>query len=268
MKTNQIMKRPMGQFEVLQRASDGYFDATNFHGEVDVSEFIKVFYTSTEIPIKIEDSHVWYDENLFVYVTNKLSPKVEFINQEYKTMTFDEALRSIGIDSILNTFGLLIKSFPTEEKMFFTTIGQALSSLNNNNIKFYREYSINNGQFRIDMLVKIKHHWNNGVTYTIIEYDEKYHSHNKQFKKDLKREKSIFNALKKEGLSESDEVNIDIVRIKEGQEGLAYLYLIPFISGIETSYSCDKLHEHLDYRIVLSNELGIDLTIDSKNICE
>lgn len=28
MKTNQLMKRPMGQFEVLQRTSDGYFNAT------------------------------------------------------------------------------------------------------------------------------------------------------------------------------------------------------------------------------------------------
>lgn len=27
MKTNQLMKRPMGQFEVIQRTSDGYFDA-------------------------------------------------------------------------------------------------------------------------------------------------------------------------------------------------------------------------------------------------
>lgn len=26
MKTNQLMKRPMGQFEVLQRTSDSYFD--------------------------------------------------------------------------------------------------------------------------------------------------------------------------------------------------------------------------------------------------
>lgn len=28
MKTNQVMKRPMGQFEVLQRTSDGYFDGS------------------------------------------------------------------------------------------------------------------------------------------------------------------------------------------------------------------------------------------------
>lgn len=28
MKTNQLIKRPMGQFEVLQRTSDGYFNAT------------------------------------------------------------------------------------------------------------------------------------------------------------------------------------------------------------------------------------------------
>ena len=27
MKTNKIMIRPMGQFDVLQRTSDGYFDA-------------------------------------------------------------------------------------------------------------------------------------------------------------------------------------------------------------------------------------------------
>lgn len=26
MKTNQLMKRPMGQFEVIQRTSDGFFD--------------------------------------------------------------------------------------------------------------------------------------------------------------------------------------------------------------------------------------------------
>lgn len=256
----------MGQFEVLQRTSDGYFDATSIHGKIDVSNFTKSFYSSSENPIKIEDNHVWYAESLFMYATNILFPKTESINQEYKRMTLDESLHAIGIDGILNAARLYIKSYPTGEKIFLDVIGQALNSLNDDSLSYFREYSVNDGRFRIDMLIKRRHYWDNGITYTIIEYDQKYHDYDTQFKKDLEREKCIFKALKKEGLSESNEVNIDIIRIKEGQEGLAYLYLIPFISGIETSYSCDKLHEYLDYRIVLSNELGIDLTVDAKNI--
>lgn len=256
------MRRPMGQFEVLQRTSDGYFDATSIHGKVEVSDFVKIFYSPFETPIKMGNNRIWYAENLFIYANNLLSLEIESINQEYKTMSFEESLQEIGIDGILKIAGLFIKSFPTKEKIFFSTIGQALSSLNEDSLSFFREYPISNGKYRIDMLVKRKHHWDNGITYTIIEYDEEYHDADTQFKKDLKRERCIFKALKKEGFSESDEVNIDIIRIKEGQEGVAYLYLIPFLSGIEASYSCDKLHESLDYRIVLCHELGIDLTTD------
>ena len=46
MKTNQIMVRPMGDFEIIQRTCDGKFDCTNLLAPVS--------YTHLTLPTKLE----------------------------------------------------------------------------------------------------------------------------------------------------------------------------------------------------------------------
>lgn len=174
---------------------------------------------------------------------------------EIITMTFDDALSEIGVDNILKAVMYSGRSvtngYPVSENNFFNTFIKALECCSKYEI--YRQYSIDNGKYFIDcLLIRTStmpcedDKSEKNIYYTIIEYDEKYHESHAQKIKDKERETYIKKFLS--GNKEYDNIKISIVRIKEGQEHLAYLYLLPYLSGIETSYSFDKLCENLDYR--------------------
>lgn len=178
------------------------------------------------------------------------------------TMSFDEALAKIGIDAILQVLmlshGHSNNGYPASENAFFDTFAKALQYTSKYEI--YRQYSVDKGKYFIDCLLAETNITvfeddtkDTNIHYTIIEYDEKYHDSPSQIIKDKQRENDIKLALQKLAKSEHyDNVRISIVRIKEGQEHLAYLYLLPYLTGIETSYCFDKLCETLDFRYLLN----------------
>lgn len=177
-------------------------------------------------------------------------------------MSFDEALAKIGVDAILQVLmlshGRGNNGYPASEKAFFDTFTKALQYASKYEI--HRQYSVDKGKYFIDCLlvrtdvtVFEDDTKETNIHYTIIEYDEKYHDIPLQALKDKQREDDIKLSLQKLAKSQHyDNIRISIVRIKEGQEHLAYLYLLPYLTGIDTSYCFDKLCDTLDFRYLLS----------------
>lgn len=110
------------------------------------------------------------------------------------------------------------------------------------------------GIFFVDcLLVKDDYLDENKRCYTIIEYDEEYHSKKSQKGLDLYREDAIVGFLQEEAREDAKEACIEIIRIPEAKEAYAMLYLLPYLAGIETSLCGDKVYEYLDIRKLTNN---------------
>lgn len=120
--------------------------------------------------------------------------------------------------------------------------GNVLKSLcYGNDTEFYKQYIIND-KF-IDFVV-IHRNKDFGDTCILIEFDESYHNSETQSKKDIQREQEISDYFaKKKNFSYAF-----MVRVPYDKVGIAYTYLIPYLTGVETSMCSEKIQELLNYK--------------------
>ena len=181
------------------------------------------------------------------------------------TMSFDEMLQQVGAENIFKYFPELLSrgqhGVPYSENKFFDLFVKALSV--DSDYEIARQYSVDNGRFYIDCLLSRERtstyedgSKDKNLYCVMIEYDEKYHRLPSQKEKDEYREKEITKYFQRYAKGKGyDNISLEIVRINEGQEHLAFLYLLPFLAGIDTSYCGDKVKEYLDYRILIFYDL-------------
>lgn len=135
-------------------------------------------------------------------------------------------------------------TYKKKEKDFEAVLDSLVYS---QNTSLYKQYII--GSRFIDFVV---HHRNKdfGDSYILIEFDEDYHNSENQRKKDAKREKELSEYFKKQ-----KEVSYAcIIRVPYDKVGIAYTYLIPYITGIETSMCSDKIQQLLYYKCLYSED--------------
>lgn len=286
MKTNQLMKRPMGQFEVLQRTSDSYFDANalvsqwnNIKGNPrrKISEYLKSSKT-IEFINAIENNNadfqavkeikgrntrhgrtankVWMHPYLFIKFVQWIDEKL-YCDIKNSLIESGDLKKEVEVEFIrdeVSTLNVLCKALDAVDSPY----------------KYTKQYPCLDGKYRIDLLL-----YNESTTvfddgskrtdksFVIIEYDEEQHNNLKNSIADSLREKEICQYLKEKsrrGVKNIEDVlvRIDILRIKRGEEGLFYAYAIPIFTYIDTSYCEDKLTELMDYRRLYDEEFGED----------
>lgn len=158
---------------------------------------------------------------------------------DYKTKYPEEydAYLKMKKNSISTTF--------KKEEISFTNVLESL--VYTDNTSFYKQYVIGN-KF-IDFVV---HHKNKdfGDSYILIEFDEQYHNTESQSEKDTIREKELSEYFKKQ-----KEVSYAcMIRVPYDKVGIAYTYLIPYITGVETSLCSSKIKELLNYKCLYCDE--------------
>lgn len=157
--------------------------------------------------------------------------------------------------------------YTENKKRCLEVIDTALKTLSESTYRTYNQYSVNGTNHIIDYLIinrymqtyyddKERPFLEEDIDITIIQYDNE----NFDLETSLNNEQEIFASLKKDFSGKDKNLSVKIIRIKEGQEMYVYAYLIPFLACIETSWTCDQIYKHLDFRYVICEDLDIDLT--------
>lgn len=115
------------------------------------------------------------------------------------------------------------------------------------NTYFHKQYVV--GSKFIDFVI---HHKNKdfGDSYILIEFDEQYHNNDNQLEKDKIREKELSEYFEKQ----ENVSYVCMIRVPYDKVGIAYTYLIPYITGIETSLCSSKIQELLNYKCLYCDD--------------
>lgn len=109
------------------------------------------------------------------------------------------------------------------------------------NTSIHKQYIIN-GKF-IDFVV-YKKNKEFGDSCILIEFDEEYHKSENQSTKDNNREKELSKFFE----SQKSIAYACLIRIPFDKIGHAYTYLLPYITGVETSISKNGIIDNLYYK--------------------
>ena len=263
MKTNIIMNRPMGMFNVEQRTKDSMFNATSLlkqwnnnypNDKRDLDNFWKStqgkYFKTTKHYIANRGKYnggTWMDSDLLLVFSKFISYKLYSVIYKYIKGTEYEYIRG--------------------EKHIISIIKEALQVCDKRYEKIKDQYKI--GNYYIDLALlnnteekyfddNDKTHIFSNYEYILIEYDEKHHNCKNGIIKDEKREMKIIDILKNkykkinEEQKREIELNICIIRIKEGNEKFVYSYLIPYLLGYEVGYLYNMICKNL---IVKKNKI-------------
>ena len=279
MKTNIIMNRPMGMFNVEQRTSDGYFEANSllqqwnklnkrklmlrFFNCNKTKEFLEImeykngninfiFYDkNTWSIIKIDKGEntrygktpdkIWMETYMFLFFCKYLDVNLYASCHEY--LKENNILKDNNVIEVV--------SYRDELKIYDVLKKASNIACPMQNV--YSQYPCLNNKYRIDILIEYIHKKDSeedrdSVCYTIIEFDEEQHNLISNMIKDNIREKEITQYLYDLAIGNNQVPDINILRIKKGHEGYFYAYALPYLTYIETSYCFDKMNKYLDYR--------------------
>lgn len=278
MKTNQLMRRPMGQFEVLQRTSDGFFNATelfnqwnkaNPNNERRLDKFWDTTHIKNFLYAHGNDCYTtergkynggtWMKADLFL-------ESVKYINTELYVKMKNEFIK----EEIIN--GDITSNLIRMETQLLSALSSALDVVPITIVdrKYYKQYSCLNGKYRIDMLIAYQYEdiCEDGEkcinkSFSIIEYDEAFHERHsiEDKEREIEIAKEIYHKAKEEENIDNNiyvDVNIEILRIKEGKEGFFYAYAIPYFTGIDTSTCSDDMRDNLDFRTLYSDKGSVN----------
>jgi hypothetical protein len=286
------MKRQMGEYDVLQRTSDSYFDGnallqqwnnnpSNKRRRLD--KFINK--NSTIVlwsNLEIKNSNINFDyrnDNTWTVIEiNKgrntkygREPDGAWMNTEmflYFCKYINTKLYSI-IYNHLSQIGIInnnkIEVISCREEVKLCGILKKAIEVSYPLQQVYLQYPCLNYKYRLDALIELeqKSVYLTGIDcihYTIIEYDESQHDNKKSQEYDIKREKEVTEYLYNLAISKNKIPEVNILRVKKGLEGFFYAYAIPYLTYIDTSYCFDQMTEHLDYRVLLNFGYGEEYT--------
>lgn len=152
---------------------------------------------------------------------------------DYKAKYPEEYDRYLGLKKV---------SVTTTHKKMEIDFGNVLKSLcYGDNTEFYEQYIVDD-KF-IDFAV-IHRNKDFGDTCILIEFDEVYHNKESQSIKDTDRDKALSEYFKKK----KNFSYAFMVRVPYDKVGIAYTYLIPYLTGIETSMCSEKIQKLLGYK--------------------
>ena len=278
MKSNQVMVRKMGQFDVLQRTSDGFFDVNDLLHKINktsvshhfseiirsvkLQKYISLLYREYGCPIEIIKTgntrngrmkdEIWVSPHLLIEI-------FRLFDIEAYSVIKNELIKS---GELKNEVVAEIKRGEIE---CLSALAKALKATKSKTI-YKMQYPCYNGKYRIDMLLQdeyVKAYENAPHEtiryYTIIEYDEKHHKEIKNQIQDENRERDICKFLRECAINDGVIADISILRVKEEDDGYFYAYAIPFFTKLDTSWAQDKMAELMDFRTVYSEEPEIEI---------
>ena len=252
------MKRQMGEYDVLQRTSDSYFNASSilsqwnkqgnsekkinkFLGLSRVTHFMSIYKDSIEI-IKgkstqqgREPDEIWVSPSLFLFLCNWVDVKLYCdINN--------------CLSQIFSTNNIVKLGYIRDELLFLDVLKRSIETFSPQN-ECSLQYPIDNGKYRVDFAMIERLHIDNllySVTYTIIEYDEEFHEriHDEDIRREEKIRDVLFNQYDKK-----INVYVDFYRVKKGQEHIAYTLLLPLLNErICYASDEDEIEEYIEVR--------------------
>lgn len=259
MKTNKIMIRQMGQFDVLQRTSDGYFDVNALLYDISDVKNIDVR-TSAEI---FRTDRI---KNYVNFLTKKGINAYD-IQKGYNTVngrTRDkiwthpqlllEILRYVDLETYVSVKNELIKNgdiinevvaeYYRPENVFLSVLDKTVKY--SSSFRCELQYPCCYGKYRTDAMLINEH--DALKEFIIVEYDEKQHNIPSNIKYDSEREREITKFLFDKYFDLDIDFYIYIIRITPNTEAAFYTYALPYITGIETSWCKDEMTNRLDFR--------------------
>ena len=288
MKTTKIMKRQMGEYEVLQRTSDSYFRADDLlrqwnlsHGgknRRDMDRFFKSPKTKVLWPtLESDNFNIDFDyrhKNTWTVVEiNKgentrygrnpdeiwMSTKMFLLFCKYININLYSEIYNYLIENGIIDGSNKIEVVCCRDEFRLCDVLKKANEVSFPEQNVYLQYPCLGSKYRLDALVEDKHDsiffdGKESIRYTIIEYDESQHDTPKIKSHDVNREKEVTEYLYKLAIAQNRIPEISILRVKKGEEGYFYAYAIPYIIYINTSDCFDKMIETLDYRVLLDFE--------------
>lgn len=263
MKTNEVMKRPMGQFEVLQRTSDRYFDLNTLLYSIakikkndvrGVSEIFRNERTQNYVSflskrgIKAYDvikgyntangrtrDEVWVHPQLLLEI-------LRFADLEAYVLVKNELIKSGDIVSEV------VAEYNRPENIFLSVLDKTIKY--SSAFKCELQYSCCDNKYRTDAMLIDEH--DSFKEFIIVEYDEKQHNTLTNIRYDSDREREITKFLFEKYFDLDTDFYIYIVRVTPETEAVFYTYALPYLTGIDTSFCKDEMTNRLDFRTLFA----------------
>lgn len=259
MKTNVIMTRPMGQFEVLQRTSDGFFDLNTLLYSIanikknDVRGVAEIFRNErtknyvnflSKRGIKAYDivkgcntangrtrDEIWVHPQLLLEI-------LRFVDLETYVLVKNELIKSGDIISEV------VAEYNRAENIFLSVLDKTIKY--SSTFKCELQYSCCDNKYRTDAMLIDEH--DSFKEFIIVEYDEKQHNTPSNIRCDSEREREITKFLFEKYFDLDTDFYIYIVRVTPETEAVFYTYALPYLTGIDTSFCKDEMTNRLDFR--------------------
>lgn len=268
MKSLQIMKRDFNGSFIEQRNTDGYFNATtllsSYNANNEKKKVIAEFWSNDstnefmkELALRLNihkrnlyearrgrGGCTWMHPYLFAYFSLWLDSKL------------GEKINNILVgDGIVK--GLPILAYIRQEDIIIGSICKALS-VSRKDFTFETQYPI--GKYRADFCLYNINNPLDVASYLVVEYDEKHHNKTSNVIKDSDRIKDMVRILKAK--HSNGKFHLEVIRVKEGQEGKVYAYLIPYLCKLRGNYD-EYVYDNFEHIIAYSSypELNIDITL-------
>ena len=268
MKSLQIMKRDFNGSFIEQRNTDGYFNATTllsaynannekkkviaeFWSNDSTNEFMKELALNLNISLnnlyetkRGRGGCTWMHPSLFSYFSLWLNVKLG-----------EEVNNILVSDGIVK--GLPIITYIRKETEVIGNICKALF-VSRKDFTFETQYPI--GKYRADFCLYNINNPLDVASYLVVEYDEKHHNNPLNVINDYDRIKHMVKILKAK--HSNGEFHLEVIRVKEGQEGEVYAYLIPYLCKLRGNYD-EYVYDNFEHIIAYSSypELNIDITL-------
>lgn len=265
MKTNVIMTRPMGQFEVLQRTSDGYFDLNSLLYSIadikknDVKGVAEIFRNErtknfvnflSKRGIKAYDIVKGYNtangrtrDKIWVY-PQLLLEILRYIDLETYVLVKNELIKG---GDIVNE---VVAEYHRPENVFLSVLDKTVNY--SSTFRCELQYSCCDNKYRTDAMLIYER--DSFKEFIIIEYDEKQHDSPCNIKYDSEREREITKFLFDKYFDLEIDFYIYIIRVNPKTEAAFYTYALPYITGIDTSWCKDEMMNKLDFRTLFMRD--------------
>lgn len=269
MKTNQVIKTTISGFDIVQRKDDGMFNATLL---------LKQWNSESGNERKLDNYFLKIHTKSLITSLTKLNGKNPYIRSRISRgenvgtwmcpAMFLDFVEYLSIDLYVSVKEYFLERNIIDKDVKSESIRDEIIHLSNvydaikvscDNVFSMLQYPCCDSKYWIDLLVYRDTDFpcDNGLVttnrnVTIIEYDEEHH--NRTIKQDIEREKDIAKYLVESIKGEGKNPFIEITRIKRGQEPQMYAYIIPYLTGIETSYTFDKISKEFDMRVLYEEE--------------